>query len=274
MDLSELNAYLQAEIGAFPGKTSLLAARVSDSQVLCSFDPEVRVVSASTIKVPILLSALDQVRQGRLSLEQEIELLPSEILEDTAVFEEAQRIYSLWELLYWMIVESDNTATNRIIDLLGYGTINAYSDMVLGLKHTVCQRKMLDWEAIRGGKNNYTSATDQFRLYQDLCTGRLLTPQLTQTALDMLVRQRSMDCILRYIPQRVDFAHKTGGLDHLVHDAGVFFQRDGDFFIGIFTWDGPSPEGDKRQKMYLGRLGKAIYSTCCNHPGLSAPLTR
>lgn len=267
MTHTELEACLDAEIQNFSGKTSLLAARLEDGRILCSRSPEVQVVSASTIKVPILLAALEEVRQGRLSLAEKLELPQWEILDDTEVFEEDQRSYSLWELLYWMIVESDNTATNRIIRLLGCETINAYARQVLGLSHTVCQRKMLDWEAIRQGRNNYTSALDQFRLYQLLCTGRILTPQLTQTALDILRRQRSMDCILRYIPQQVDFAHKTGGLNHLVHDAGVFFWKQGDCFLGIFTWDGPSPEGDKRQKMYVGRLAKTIFTACYNNPG-------
>lgn len=258
-----LDAWLKGEIAAFPAKTSLLVADLSTGRVLHAVAPDTRVVSASTIKVPILLSALDQVRRGVLSLEQPVEVPAAGILDDTEVFEpeNRQNAYSLWELLYWMIVESDNTATNTVIGLLGYDTVNAYSRDVLGLTDTVCQRKMLDWAAIRAGKNNYTSALDQCSMYRKLCLGQLLTPKLTKTALDMLRRQRSMDLFLRYIPDAVDLAHKTGGLDYLNHDAGVFFLPRRPFYLGIFTWDGPSPEGDPRQKRYIGRLAKAIYDT-------------
>lgn len=259
MTNAELDAYLRREIAAFPGKTSLLCADLDTGGVLHAFAPEVRVVSASTIKVPILLTALEQVRLGRLTLEQPVPVPKSEILEDTEVFERGIEAYSLWELLYWMIVESDNTATNVILDLLGYEAVNEYSRAVLGLKDTLCRRKMLDWAAIAAGRNNYTSAADQCRMYRLLCRGELLTPALTETALDMLRRQRDMSSILRYIPDRVDFAHKTGGLDYLDHDAGVFFQQGGGYFLGIFTWDGPSPEGDPQQKRYVGRLAKAVF---------------
>ena len=261
MTVQELDRYLKQEIAAFPGKTSILAAEVESGRVLWALEPDTQVVSASTIKVPVLLSALEEVRQGRLSLGQTLDLPAEVLLEDSQVFEYGPTSRSLWELLYWMIVESDNTATNRVISTVGYDAINAYARDVLGLRHTVCQRQMLDWDAIAAGRNNYTSAADQFALYRKLCRGEILNPSLTAVALDMLRRQRSMDDILRYNPYPVNFAHKTGGLDYLSHDAGVFFQPGGDWFLGIFTWDGPSAEGDDRQKQFIGRLGKAIYDT-------------
>ena len=268
MTTAELGRYLRTEIAAFPCKTSLLVADLESGAVRHALDPAVRVVSASTIKVPILLTALEEVRLGRLTLEQKIPVPEREVLEDTAVFERGVSAYSLWELLYWMIVESDNTATNVLIDLLGCDAINGYAQRVLGLKDTVCQRKMLDWAAIEAGRNNYTSAADQYRMYRLLCRGELLPPPLTETALDILRRQRCMDSILRYIPDRVDFPHKTGGLDFLSHDAGVFLQGEDSYFLGIFTWDGPSPEGDKRQRMFIGRLAKAIFDTYRHEQGV------
>jgi len=70
-----------------------------------------------------------------------------------------------------------------------------------------------------------------------------------------------MDAALRYLPYPVDFAHKTGELDGVTHDAGVFFQGSGGYYLGIFTWEGPSPDGDPEQKRYIGRLARAIYET-------------
>ena len=257
----ELDAWLRGEIAAFPCKTSLLMTDLATGETLHALEPEARVVSASTIKVPILLCALEQVRRGERRLEEMLPVPPETILEDTEVFERGVAAYSLWELLYWMIVESDNTATNTVIDALGYDAINAYARDVLGLKDTLCQRKMLDWAAIEAGRNNYTSAADQGRIYSLLFHGQILDGDLRETALDMLRRQRSTDLFLRYIPENVTVAHKTGGLDYVCHDAGIFYVPRRTFYLGIFTWDGPSPEGDKRQKMFLGRLAKAIYDT-------------
>lgn len=257
----ELDAWLRGEIAAFPCRTSLLMTDLATGETLHALEPEARVVSASTIKVPILLCALEQVRRGERRLEEMLPVPPETILEDTEVFERGVAAYSLWELLYWMIVESDNTATNTVIDALGYDAINSYAQEVLGLKDTLCRRKMLDWAAIEAGRNNYTSAADQGRMYSLLFHGRILDEALRETALDMLRRQRSTDLFLRYIPENVTVAHKTGGLDYVCHDAGIFYVPHRPFYLGIFTWDGPSPEGDKGQKMFLGRLTKAIYDT-------------
>ena len=61
---AELNAYLAAEIAAFPGKTSLLVADLPTGAVRHAWQPEEPVPSASTIKVPILLAALEEVRRN------------------------------------------------------------------------------------------------------------------------------------------------------------------------------------------------------------------
>lgn len=257
----QLDAYLTAEIAAFPCQTSLLMTDLKTGETLHAVAAEMRCVSASTIKVPILLAALDEVMRGLRSLDDLMAVPPAEILPDTAVFERGVDAYSLWELLYWMIVESDNTATNCMIDALGYEAINAYSTNMLGLADTVCQRKMLDWPAIAAGRNNYTSAADQGLMYRRLYRGEILDAPLRETALDMLRRQRSMSSFLRYIPDAITLAHKTGGLDYLDHDAGIFYLSTRDFYLGIFTWDGPSVEGDSRQKQFIGRLTKAVYET-------------
>ena len=112
-----LDTYLKQEIAAFPGKASILAAEVESGRVLWALEPDTQVVSASTIKVPVLLAALEEVRQGRLSLDQTLDLPAEVLLEDSKVFEYGPTSRSLWELLYWMIVESDNTATNRVFTL-------------------------------------------------------------------------------------------------------------------------------------------------------------
>ena len=256
----ELDRYLKSELGAFPCQSSLLMTDLKTGETLHAVDPETRCVSASTIKLPLLLCALQGVREGRFALDDMLDLPRSSILPDTQVFERDLPAYSLWELLYWMIVESDNTATNRIITLLGYAAVNDYCK-ALSLAHTSCERKMLDWAAIENGQNNYTSAADQGALYRLLHRGDILTPALGETALDMLRRQRCMDSFLRYIPDPITVAHKTGGLDYLSHDAGIFYLPRLDYYLGIFTWDGPSPEGDPRQKQLIGRLSRAIYDT-------------
>ncbi|MEA4954005.1 MAG: serine hydrolase [Pseudoflavonifractor sp.] len=259
MTVSELSSYLRQEIDAFPGQTALLVSDPLSPESLHAWQETLRFPAASTIKTPILLTALEQVRQGMLSLTEPMTVPPESVLPDTEVFDRGENSYSLWELLYWMIVESDNTATNVILDALGFDAVNEYCAMILGLENTLCQRKMLDFAAAGAGLDNFTSAADQRRLFSLLQGGQVLNPGLRKVALSILSRQRSQDCMLRYIPDAVEVAHKTGGLDGVAHDCGLFLLPRRPFFLGIFTWDGPSPDGDPGQKRYIGRLSKAIY---------------
>ena len=263
MDRTQLNDYIRQELDAFPCQSALLMADAETGEVLHDVRSHTRVVSASTIKVAILYTALELCGQGKLALDQRVVIPEDQICDDTEVFEPGNRCaegYRLWELLYWMIVESDNTATNAVIELVGYDAVNAWS-AAHGLPDTILQRKMLDWDAIAAGRNNYTSPADQCRLYRLLYKKEILTEELRAVALDFLSRQRYLDCLLRYIPDPITVAHKGGGLDYLNHDAGLFLLNENPYFLGIFTWDGPSPEGDSRQKQLIGRLSKAIYET-------------
>ena len=115
------------------------------------------------------------------------------------------------------------------------------------------------WTAVREGRNNYTSALDQFRLYGMLYRGEILNEELRAVAADFLSRVRSFDELQRYIPDAVTVWHKPGGLDHLTHDAGVFFLEGRPYFLGVFTWDGPSMDGQPEQARLIGRVSRLVY---------------
>lgn len=263
MTPAELDAWLVAESSAFPGRVSLLMVDLRSGRDLHALHADAAVSSASTIKLPILLAAFEQIEQGRLALRQPVPVPEECILPDTAVFEPENRrdTYPLQELLSWMITDSDNTATNVLITLLGMDAVNDLCRR-WGAADTVLQRKMLDFDALAAGRNNLTSARDQCRLYAELYRRtRLDSPGVWPLALDPLLRQRCQDAFLRYLNGPITLAHKTGGLDHVNHDAGLFLDGERPYYLGIFTWDGPALDGQSHQKRFIGKLARAIYHT-------------
>lgn len=256
MTRQELIDWVEAEIAAFPCKTSLLMMDLQRGVELLNHDGDAQVTSASTIKVPILMTALDLASQNKLSMDQMVPI--GTPFEDTTVFEpeNLQSEYTLMELLEWMIINSDNTATNAVIDLLGMDAVNAFVTRV-GAKQTVLQRKMLDFEAQKAGRDNLTSARDQFMFYalMSWCAKR---DALWQEGMEMLYRQRG-GAFMRYLCGPLSLAHKPGGLDHVAHDAGLFMNNENPFYLGIFTWDGPSMDGQPEQQRFIARLAKKIY---------------
>ena len=258
--METLTQRLEAVMDAFPAKTALYCVDLTNGRPIAAIRENAQVVSASTIKLPMLCCALQDVMDGTYSLEQFVPICPGDYCDDTDVFEPTYRQdgASLWEMLYWMIVSSDNTATNAMISLLGFDHVNDYCQ-TMGLTQTSLQRKMLDFEAVAQGRNNYTSAMDLYRLFSKLYHGEILNPALRETALDFLSRCRHMDALQRYLPDPVVVAHKPGGLDHLNHDAGIFLLKDRPFYLGIFTWDGPALDGQPEQNQFIGKLSRMIY---------------
>ena len=258
--METLTQRLEAVMDAFPAKTALYCVDLTNGRPIAAIRENAQVVSASTIKVALLCCALQDVMEGKLSLQQFVPICHGDYCDDTEVFEPTYRQdgASLWEMLYWMIVSSDNTATNSVISLLGYDHVNDYCRK-MGLCQTSLQRKMLDFQAIWEGRNNYTSAADLYRLFSMLYHGEILTQPLRDVALDFLSRCRHTDALQRYIPDPVVVAHKPGGLDHLNHDAGIFLLEDRPFYLGIFTWDGPALDGEPQQNRLIGKLSRMVY---------------
>jgi beta-lactamase class A len=236
-------------------KVSLLIEDYNTDKAIISYDEDKKMVSASIIKVLILLATLEKVKSGVLTLDTVIPINAGNILEDTEVFELGEQDYTIDELLTWMIINSDNTATNYFIDLLTMDYINSYATN-LSLKHTKLERKMLDFKAIDLGFNNYTSTFDMNILFKALYHQSILTPELCNYALSILKRQRHKQLSTRYIYDDVTIAHKTGSLDNLYHDAGIFYLGHVNYYFGMFVCD--AENNDYAAKL-IGRISKMVY---------------
>lgn len=147
---------------------------------------------------------------------------------------------------------SDNTATNMLISLLGFTEINGICEEY-GLRQTLLARKMLDFEAAKQGRDNYTSAADMARLFFGLSdSGAEL---YADRALEIL-RRTENGGFRKYIWQDVDIAHKTGGLSGLSHDAGLWYVGEKHYYLGVLIRESSNEEGDLH---CIGKIAKLIY---------------
>jgi beta-lactamase class A len=229
---------------------SVLCQGLDADKPLISINADAVFSSASVIKVPILLTLFEQARLGALSLEQTVNV--KSITQDTAVFDSGPRRASLRELAVWMTVLSDNTSTNALIDVLGFDAVNLYIKNS-GLKNTALRRKMLDFASREAGVDNVTTAEDMFTLFKRVFSG---SGEGDAEVIAILRGQRSKQNLMRYIWEDAVIAHKTGGLDYLSHDAGVFTFGDKHVFVGVFLWNTERIEGDPR---LIGSVGRLVF---------------
>lgn len=197
----------------------------ADLPLLISADEVV--TAASTIKVPILAAALDQVGAGWLDLAQPT-AIPSQRTGPTGVLQALPSVNTLTlaDLLTLMIIVSDNTATNVIIDLIGMERVNQFCARA-GLSGTVLRRKMMDADAGRLGLENTTTAQDQATLLDAIAWRNLLPAPLRAFALQALEGQQFNDGLPSLLPEEVIVAHKTGDLPGVRHDVGVITGTNG-----------------------------------------------
>lgn len=236
---------------------SILIKELNSKEEIYNFNSNKKIVSASTIKVPIMLAILDDVKNKNINLNDMILVTEDDILNDTEIFENGEKYYSIKELINWMIIESDNTATNVLLKHFGMENINNYIVNVLKVKSTYLQRFMLDINAIENGLNNYMSQKDMLDIFTLLFNKEILNDELCDIAINILYNQRCQDQIMRYIFEPIKFAHKTGSLDYLNHDVGVMNINNKMVYIGISIYNSYNKKGNKK---LIGNIGKKIYN--------------
>jgi beta-lactamase class A len=176
--------------------------------------------AASTIKVPILVALLAEVRDGKFDLDEPVSLAGPRtgggILFELPSVEQL----SLRDAATLMIIVSDNYATNLVIDRVGLDRIQARIQE-FGFHRTRLRRRMEDRVAAAQGMENVTTPHEMQLLFERLDDGSLLGPDLSRTALEILGRTQDVLGIRRQLPKDLVVQHKTGELDGVCHDVGI-----------------------------------------------------
>ena len=226
------------------------------------FNEKEKFVAASLIKLPILAVALNAAKEGKISLTDELVVIRKDITGGSGKLKAMNLPYELTieKTLEMMISISDNTATNKIIDLLGSKRVNDGFNM-LGLDGTSLSRKIMDFSMRRKGFENYTSAYDISFLLEMIYNRNLVDADSSVLALSFLKTQKVNDRIPRYLPKDVVVAHKTGLEKGVVHDAGIVFTLKGDYIICVLVGNAKSYKEAKKFIAQVSLLTYNLYNT-------------
>lgn len=250
-----LRRSLERRCRRFPGRTGVYA-RTGDLPPVSLRGSE-RFPAASVIKLGILLSLYAAAAEGSLDPGERISLAEGDRTEGSGVLAgmAAGLSLSLADLALLMIVVSDNTASNMLIDRLGLEQINTrLHDW--GCRRTELQRRFFDLRARARGLNNWITADDIGDLLWRLAGGELLPPAETAVCLGVLKRQQFQDRIPALLPEGVEVGNKTGSIAGVCHDAAIVFGSRGPVVVVGLTEGGASPA---QAEGLLRRLGRAVY---------------
>jgi len=221
-----------------------------------SINGDKKVLSASMIKLLILVELMKKISENKFSLSDTIMIADSMKTGGDGVLKELNtgHHFTLKELATLMIVVSDNQATNILIDFLGMENINQLGKE-LRLKKTFLGRKMMDIEARKKGYDNYTCADDISSLLKLIYQEKLINEEASQLMLDILLRQQQGERLQRYLPSDIKIAHKCGDLDNLENDGGIIWLGNKTYILVVLTSGMPNLQC----KQTIGKISKFVY---------------
>ncbi|HEX2078574.1 MAG TPA: serine hydrolase [Longimicrobium sp.] len=224
--------------------------------------------TASLIKVAVLVALLDEVAKGSIRLDEPLTMIARDRVGGSGVL---QHLHPGLELTVedaarLMIVISDNTATNLLLDKLNVRTVWAKME-ALGLPHTKIHSKTflratsvaMD-SSVKYGLG-VTTPDETVRLFTLLHEGRAVSPAMDSLALDILRGNEDWAKLTRWLPEGATAAHKSGDVDQARNDCGILYGPDAPVALCVMTRENrdTSYALDNPANRLIARIGAEVY---------------
>ena len=277
---------IEKRIRDFDGNISLYAN--DNKGTIINFNENEVIETASCIKLFILIEYYKQILEGKKSRN---DILTYEY--DKHYMENGSGIIQYLDKLeltsrnmaILMIIDSDNIATNIMIEYLGIENINN-TIKSLGFKNTILICPKLDFNIYKEiGK---TTAKEYGELYIKLLNKEILKPEICEEILEILKNQLHNDLLIRKLPlQDLNeigeenanikyIASKSGGLGdkrygigNCRNDGGIIATKFGSYIVSIFINNFNDYYWDRDNKAILagGEIYHIIYENYLNNKG-------
>jgi beta-lactamase class A len=274
---ARLQAAVDGRAAAGKGNVALYAVQLRTGDSV-GVDADRPVQTASVIKLGILYEAMVAVREGRARWDEPVTLKKGEAVPGSGILTllDAPLTITLKDALTLMVIVSDNTATNLMIDRFGIDKVNARMES-LGLRDTHLYKKVFkpavgpmpaDQPKFGLGKTTPRETATAVGAAEFAVTDEA-DKAVCAVGLQMLKEQFYRETIPRYLESAdvtttggVAIASKTGSLDAVRADVAIVMGKAGPMVLAIFTYDNRDHGWtvDNEGEMTIARLGKEIVS--------------
>ena len=192
---------------------------------------------ASAIKVPILLELFRRAESDPGLLDRRVELTDGVRTGGSGVLlhlTDGGSALSLEDYAIYMIVYSDNTATNVLIDELGMDAINALSSS-LGAARTKLQRKMIRPEESARGHENLSTPRDAALIMEKIASCDLPMGARGCRRVREILEIYKGGPIRAPVPREVPIAFKPGGITGVSTVWGLVDVPDRPYVISVMS---------------------------------------
>jgi beta-lactamase class A len=262
-----LDQRVRAEVAQFKGKVSLFAKNL-DTGVVYELGGDVRVPTASTIKIAIMVEAYARVAEGKAKWTDELVLKKDKKVGGAGIlpeFADGLRL-TFRDGVALMMVLSDNTATNLVIDVLTADAINSRMES-LGFKETRLMRRVFGGGVSTEGKKEEnkqfglgrTTPREMVMIMEKLERGEIVSPAAAKEMLDLMKREQGTNGIWRGQSGLVK-ATKSGALDALRSNVGLIYHPRGRIALAITCDEMPEVKWtvDNPALLLMSRLSETL----------------
>jgi beta-lactamase class A len=284
---SPLHQELQRLENEYGGHLGVAAKNLKSGEVI-SFNGTERFPTASVIKLPIMAAFFHLVDQKEIDPNQNVVLTAEDKKPGLLEFLSEGMSMSLLDAVKLMIVLSENTATNLVLDRLApthaerMKVVNDFLD-AHGLKQTrvlnrlyTLSTKLQTPEAIRYGIG-VSTPDDMVALMEKLYARTLCSVRSCDAMIEILKRQEYNDMIPRLLPRetctRFAVAHKTGWIQESKADVALVLTDRAEYAVAIFVDKHPDHSDDleNRAVMLVAHASRAVWNHFTGDKGYARP---
>jgi len=219
----------------FEGVLGVTAIDLTSGRIL-SFHGDTQFPTASTIKIPILIRMFQAERAGQLRFTDTVTIQSKEAVGGSGHLQEALKkgpvTLTLRDLVTQMIESSDNTATNKCIDLAGMARVNETLD-AMGFHKTRLLRKMMDSAAAERNDENIATPNEMARMVERIYRFRVVDGEACREMIEIM--KKVTGGMREGLPLDVETASKTGELPGARCETGIVFLAHRPFVLSVMS---------------------------------------
>ena len=238
---------LRAICAEFPGRCALYVSVPSAGEKLV-IRGDMAMKAASTIKIPLLALLMKDAEEGRLDLDRMEKMDPVNRVRGSGIlkFLSPETALSLYDYAVMMMIVSDNSATNHVIDAVGMERANAFFAENGWTATTLNKKLFIPAPGSPGGTaaTNLTSVADLGDMMERILAGTLVSRSACETmmaimacqqlgkfdkSLPRVYRPNSTRAPLDPVPEKRVMLMQKGGtlIDEVSHDAAIMRLSNG-----------------------------------------------
>lgn len=253
MNKLSLESRLKAEVVSFSSKVCLYANDFKGNVIEINADEKFE--SGSCCKIFILAELFKQVGEKKINLNNMLQYTKENYVVGSGILRAMDFGVELTvkNFATFMIIISDNIATNILIDLLGIDNINNTCND-LGFSNTVLH-------------NNYG------KIFKKICKRELWSKESSEQMLEILKNQHYNTILTRNLPQYyldsedtgdeelIYIVSKSGSMDTCRNDGGIIHTPYGNYVLAIFTklFKDPLYYSDHESYRYAPKASRLLF---------------